>query len=164
MLKKILIGIVALLVVIQFVPVDRSNPPVTADFTGPADVAAVLRTSCYDCHSNETIWPWYSRVAPVSFFVANHVGEGREHVNFSTWGDMAPGNRAHAVGEIQEVIAKGEMPLTGYVMLHSEAKLAPDELRTINAWATAYRPTGPAAGANSGTTAESGEEEEEHDS
>lgn len=140
MAKKILIAAVALLVVIQFIPAGRTNPPVTADFDGPADVAAVLRTSCYDCHSNETIWPWYSRVAPVSFFIGHHVEEGREHLNFSQWGDLAPGNRTHAVSEIQEVIAKGEMPLAGYVKMHAEAKLAPDELRSINEWAANYKP------------------------
>lgn len=140
MLKKVLIGVVVLLVVIQFVPVDRSNPPVTANFDGPPDVASILRTSCYDCHSNETVWPWYSRVAPVSFFVAHHVEEGRGKLNFSEWGNLPAGNRLHAVSEIQEVIAKGEMPLGTYLQMHPDAKLQPDELRTINAWAAAYKP------------------------
>src|SRR5688572_19601769 len=80
-----LLGILLLLVAIQFVPVDRVNPPVEAEVPALANVRAILRRACYDCHSNETVWPWYSQVAPVSWLVVRDVREGREELNFSTW-------------------------------------------------------------------------------
>ena len=85
MLKKILIVIGVIIVAIQFIPVDRSNPPVTQEINAPPNVMTILKTSCYDCHSNETNWPWYSYVAPVSFLVASDVQNGRKRVNFSEW-------------------------------------------------------------------------------
>jgi hypothetical protein len=84
-LRWVLLAIVLLLVVIQFVPVDRSNPPVTSEVPASPEARAVLRRACYDCHSNETVWPWYSKVAPVSWLVARDVHKGREELNFSTW-------------------------------------------------------------------------------
>ncbi len=83
MKRKVLIAAGALVVVLvatQLVPVDRSNPSVAADFDGPSEVATVLRASCYDCHSHETTWPWYSRVAPVSWLIAHDVEEARGHL------------------------------------------------------------------------------------
>jgi hypothetical protein len=77
--------VLAVLVGIQLVPVDTSNPPVTADVPTSPEVKAVLRRACYDCHSNETTWPWYSRVAPVSWLIAQDVHEGRAELNFSRW-------------------------------------------------------------------------------
>ena len=77
-----LLFVVAGLILIQFAPVDRSNPSVTGEVSAPDPIMAVLRNSCYDCHSNETRWPWYSRVAPLSWRIAQHVREGRGHLNF----------------------------------------------------------------------------------
>ncbi len=85
MLKKILIAIGVILIGIQFIPVERSNPPVTQEIDAPSNVLSILKTSCYDCHSNETEWPWYSKVAPVSFLVSADVRNGRKRVNFSEW-------------------------------------------------------------------------------
>ena len=83
--KMVLVFAVVLFVAIQLVPVDRSNPPVEADLEAPEAVTAVLRTACYDCHSNETHWPWYSYVAPVSWLVAHDVEEARSEFSFSRW-------------------------------------------------------------------------------
>ena len=83
MYKKILIAVVVIFVVIQFIPVDRTNPPVTEEIKAPENVLKILQTSCYDCHSNKTDWPWYSYVAPVSFFIVGDVSEGRHHLNFT---------------------------------------------------------------------------------
>src|SRR5512142_1468745 len=83
---KILAGVAAMALLIQAVPVDRSNGPVESDAGAPAPVAGILRRACYDCHSNRTIWPGYSRVAPVSWLVAHDVHEGRRELNFSAWG------------------------------------------------------------------------------
>ncbi len=73
------------LVAIQLVPVDRTNPPVETEVPATVEVRSILRRACYDCHSNETVWPWYSRIAPISWLVARDVREGREKVNLSTW-------------------------------------------------------------------------------
>ena len=76
-MKIALIIIIVILVVIQFIPVDNANPPVTAKLDAPLDVTSVFKKSCYDCHSNETVWPWYSNIAPMSFLIAQDVNEGR---------------------------------------------------------------------------------------
>src|ERR1044072_7099855 len=84
-LRTIGIGAVVFFVVAQFARIDRTNPPVETDVPAPANVKNALRTACYDWHSNETVWPWYSHVAPVSWLLAYDVVEGREELNFSTW-------------------------------------------------------------------------------
>lgn len=81
----LLLGILVVLVGIQFVPVARVNPPVVAEVPAPAAVRAILRRACYDCHSHETVWPCYSQVTPFSWLVAHDVRQGREGLNFSTW-------------------------------------------------------------------------------
>ena len=84
-LVRIILVMVVVLVGIQFIPVNRSNPPVEEEIPVLPEVKAILKRACYDCHSNETVWPGYSRVAPVSWLLAWDVGEGREELNFSTW-------------------------------------------------------------------------------
>ncbi|RMH04788.1 MAG: heme-binding protein [Planctomycetota bacterium] len=141
---KILVLLLVAFVAIQFVPVECSNPPVVSDFDGPAEIAALLRRACYDCHSNETRWPWYARVAPVSWLLAEHVEDGRKHLNFSEWDeDEAWENKE----EIGEEVGEGEMPLKGYALLHAEARLSEEERAALLAWA--------------GWSGEEGEEEEE---
>ncbi|MCB9854027.1 MAG: heme-binding domain-containing protein [Phycisphaerales bacterium] len=122
---------------IQFVPVDKTNPRITSDIPAPPEVKAVLRQSCYDCHSHETTWPWYSRIAPVSWLIANDVNEGREKLNFSTWDRYDAGKQAHKIHEIWEEVEKGEMPLWFYEPLHPEAKLTSEDLAILKAWASA---------------------------
>ena len=137
MSMRIALAAVALLAAIQLVPVDRSNPPVTSEV--PADPATreILRRACYDCHSNETRWPWYARVAPVSWLVAHDVEEGREHVNVSTWNEYTAKKQRKKLDEVWEEVEEGEMPLWFYVPLHPDAKLGEADLRAIEAWAKA---------------------------
>jgi len=126
-------GVLIAVVLIQLIPVDRSNPPVLSDFSGPPEVATVLRRACYDCHSHETKWPWYGYVAPVSWLLAHDVEEGREELNFSAWSYHA--NDAKMKAEIVEEIAEGEMPLPIYRLAHPEAKVTDAELASLRAWA-----------------------------
>ncbi|MBL1216145.1 MAG: heme-binding protein [Planctomycetes bacterium] len=123
------------LVAIQFVPVERTNPAVSMEVDAPADVVAVLKQSCYDCHSNETTWPWYSKVAPVSWLVAHDVEEGREHVNFSEWDTYSAEDRRKIAEEAYEEAEEGKMPIWFYVMLHGDAKLSDSDLASLKAWA-----------------------------
>ena len=136
-LRVALVLLFVALAAIQFVPVVRSNPSVTAELQAPPEVAAVLRRACYDCHSNETVWPWYSYVAPVSWLVAHDVEEGRHSLNFSTWGEGSAKRQAHEREEVWEMVESGEMPLWFYVPLHPEAKLADADRAVLRAWSTA---------------------------
>ncbi|MEZ5049798.1 MAG: heme-binding domain-containing protein [Saprospiraceae bacterium] len=83
--------------------------------------------ACYDCHSYETVYPWYVQFAPVSWFMKHHIDEGRHHVNFSTWGDYPDNKKSHKLEECIEMINEGEMPLSSYVLMHSEAKWTDEE-------------------------------------
>ena len=108
MLKYILITLIVVLIGIQFIPVERINPPVTSEITAPPEVKKILKESCYDCHSNETDWPWYSYVAPVSFFVANDVNHGREHINLSEWDKVKMEDRIKVKEEMWEEVEEGK--------------------------------------------------------
>lgn len=123
-----------LLLAMQLWPVERSNPPVSAEFDGPEPVRLILQASCYDCHSNETFWPWYAYVAPVSWLVAHDVDHAREHLNFSEWGALPDDEREELREEIWEEVEEGEMPLPVYLLLHSGAALDDDDRRTLESW------------------------------
>ncbi len=128
-------AVLAGLAAIQLVPVDRSNPPVETEIDAPPDVHAILERSCYDCHSNQTRWPWYARVAPISWLVAHDVEEGREHLNFSEWNRLDGEERAELIEEVWEEVEEGEMPLWFYLPLHPEARLSPGDMETLRDWA-----------------------------
>jgi hypothetical protein len=128
------LAIAALLILIQLVPVDRSNPPLAAELQAPAEVAAVLRAACYDCHSNETRWPWYSRLAPASWLVARDVDEGRSRLNLSQWGAYEPTRRERLAEEMWEQVAEGEMPPALYVLAHPEARLSASDRELLRSW------------------------------
>ncbi len=128
-------GCLLIFALLQIPPVDRTNPPVESEVVAPPTVAAVLRRACYDCHSHETIWPWYGYVAPASWILADHVHEGRERANFSVWNRYTPAQQTELRHEIWEEVAEGEMPLPGYLLVHPETQLEGDERNAIRAWA-----------------------------
>src|SRR5579864_7628477 len=133
------IGLCVGFIAIQFVPVNRTNPPVGADFTAPTEVVSISRRACYDCHSNETVWPWYSRIAPVSWLIAHGVNEGRAALNFSTWNRLSAEKQAEAVHESWEEVAEGKMPTWYYVAVHPEARLSAADKSALRAWALSVR-------------------------
>ncbi len=114
------LGVFVLMVIVGNVAVDHSNPPVTYDRIqwDTPETEALMRHACYDCHSNETVWPWYSFVAPVSFLVSKDVQEGREELNFST------GHGELESHELIKQIEKNKMPLPVYLITHPEANLS----------------------------------------
>jgi len=124
----------ALFLAIQLMPVERSNPPVEADLVAPQEVEAVLRAACYDCHSSETRWPWYSYVAPVSWVIAHDVEEARREMTFSEWGVLDPREQLELRQELWEEIEKGKMPLKKYLMLHPSARLDENQKRLLRDW------------------------------
>lgn len=141
--KHVLMGAVfvgVLLAGVQFMPADRTNPPVTLDMPAPADVKAILKASCYDCHSNETVWPWYSRIAPISWLVASDTSKGREYLNFSTWDQYSPEQQRESVTQFLKMVQKGEMPPRPYTILHAEGKITPEKLAILEAWAATATP------------------------
>ena len=132
-MRRFLLGAVAILVVgmlaIQLVPYgrDHTNPPVTGE--PPWDSAATREltvTACFDCHSNETVWPWYSNIAPISWRLQRHVDEGRAKLNFSEWG-----SGKQEAGDIVEVVREGTMPPWDYLILHPEARLSEADKQTL---------------------------------
>jgi hypothetical protein len=137
--KKLLIGVVVLLVAIQFWPIDRTPPPVTGEIEAPPEVMAILETSCFDCHSSETIWPWYSRIAPVSIWIARHVEQGRGDLDLSNWADYSPDRADHKLEELMEMVEAGEMPLPSYLILHRDARLTPEQSDVLLRWAEEAR-------------------------
>ena len=133
---KTVIGVVVgVLVVIQLVPMGtKRNPPESAPADLPPKVAAILDRSCFDCHSHRTRWPWYSRVAPSSWLLSHHVGEGREELNFSTWGDLSPTDKTRALESIREVIEDREMPPRSYLWIHRDARLTQEDQAVLRGW------------------------------
>ena len=126
--KRGLLGLLILFIIIQFIPYgrDHTNPAVVAE---PAWDSAVTRDlavrACFDCHSNETEWAWYSNIAPVSWLVQQHVDEGREELNFSEW------HLPQEADEAAETVREGSMPTRDYLLLHPEARLSDEELMML---------------------------------
>jgi hypothetical protein len=100
-------------------------------------VRAILRRACYDCHSHETEWPWYSRVAPISWKIAEDVHEGRAALNFSTWNRLDTKHRVEAMHHAWEEVAEEEMPPWFYLPPHPAARLSPEDRSLLRAWAMA---------------------------
>ena len=148
-LRFTLSGLIVLMVTLQFVrpaktnPVVEPNRAIQAHTRMPPDVAAIMKRACADCHSNETTWPWYSNVAPVSWFVIDHVNHGRKHLNLSEWSpeDQAFSTRTqdHRLAEILEEVKTNRMPLKSYTLMHPEARLSNEEKAEICNWVVAER-------------------------
>jgi len=139
-LRILFIFLVAVFVLAQFFPIDKTNPEFDTKNdlivmeNPPADIAQVLKSACYDCHSNETVWPWYSNIAPISFVVEKHVIEGRDNLNFSFWGEFDQEDKSYVVEEMIEEIEEGDMPFPGYDMAHPDAKLTDKQKEKLFAW------------------------------
>ena len=137
MIKRVLkiaaLLLMVVLIAIQFIPVERSNPPVDLELdlleysSFTPEQKQLVKAACYDCHSNETVYPWYSYVAPMSFSIEHHVIEGREELNFNTFMTYSDRKKDHKLEEVIEALKEGWMPLNGYVALHSEAKLSNEQ-------------------------------------
>jgi len=149
MLKKILkiaaIVIVAALIVVQFIRPDFNNPPVNeaetleASVQVPENIKAIMKRSCSDCHTNTTVYPWYSQISPVSWWLKNHIDEGRRELNFSVWATYQPKRKAKKLEEVCEQINEKEMPLPSYTWVHRDAILSAEESKVLCDWATAEK-------------------------
>jgi Haem-binding domain len=149
MVKKILkitILVLALaFIAIQFIRPDRTNPPevpgetLEASTRIPADVGAILSRSCADCHSNRTIYPWYSNIAPVSWLLADHIRDGRRELNLSIWNTYDNRRKGRKLDEICDQVETGEMPLPSYLWIHWDAALKEGEAAKICDWTKAEK-------------------------
>lgn len=129
-------ALLAVFVVIQFVPgPPRDNPPSMAPARFPADVEIVMRKACMDCHSNETHWPWYSAVAPVSWYVATDVLEARSHLNFSNWEALPEETRLDILTKLWNEVVERRMPHKQYALVHPKVELNVEEKKVIRDWA-----------------------------
>lgn len=144
MKSKILLGLLAALVIIQFFPIEKNQSDdqlyaVSKKYEVPENVEAILKVACYDCHSNKTEYPWYSKVQPAAWWLANHVDEGKRELNFSNFITRPVAVQNHKFEEIAETVEKKEMPLPSYTYLglHKEANLTDDQRKTLVNWAHA---------------------------
>jgi hypothetical protein len=139
--RWIVIGSIAFLILIQAIQPSRTNPPVVpsrsleAHMDVPPKVQAVLKRSCYDCHSSATVWPWYSNVAPVSWYVAHDVNVGRSHINLQDWeAQVNEQEGKEHLGLVCKLIREGKMPPADYSLMHKGADVSPEETNAICAW------------------------------
>lgn len=100
----------------------------------PADVKKILETTCYDCHSNKTNYPWYNNITPVNYWLADHVKDGKKHLNFSNWSAYSLKKKEHKMDELYEEVEKGEMPLDSYTWTHGNANLTPEQINAVVSW------------------------------
>lgn len=144
MIRKILIGLAVIVVGLQFF---RGTPPevmnensgdLLANYEISPEVENILKSACYDCHSNETHYPWYSYVTPVSWFLFKHIREGRDELNFSEWSTMRGSRQIRKLKEIGEEVSEGGMPLKSYTIIHGSARLTPEQREMITNWAETF--------------------------
>lgn len=140
-LKIIAVVLAIVFAAVQFYRPDRTNPPTVqaetleANAAVPENVARILNRSCNDCHSNETVYPWYSNVSPFSWLLADHINEGRRELNFSVWNTYTAKKKRHKYDEICEQATSGEMPHNQYLWLHRDARLSADDVKILCDWA-----------------------------
>lgn len=143
--KNISIVLLSLLILFQFFRIDKTNKISVPEkdilnITHPAaEIASILKNSCYDCHSNQVTYPWYTNIAPVSWWIKHHINEGMQHLNFSEWGDYTSRKADHKLKECIEMIDEGEMPMTSYILMHGNAKLNEKQKATLIRWFNSLR-------------------------
>jgi hypothetical protein len=147
MTRKVLLGIAIIFVIIQFIRPERNKPLVSSanslerNFNTPKNIAGILRTSCYDCHSNNTVYPWYSNFQPFAWWQQQHVNDGKQELNFDEFKTYVLKKQKHKLDEVIEVIQEDEMPLASYTLIHRNAVLSSnDKLELIN-WAKQLQKT-----------------------
>lgn len=144
MIKKIIYGLLAVLLVIQFfrpaknIAVAAETHAIDQVYIVPQNVKGILQKSCFDCHSNTTKYPWYVNIQPLAWWMNDHIKEGKRKLNFSTFGTYTLKKQDHKLDEVNEMIVS-EMPLTSYTLIHREAKLTDAEKKEINQWVNNLR-------------------------
>ena len=173
--KRIIYFLIAFLLILQFVPMQKNlGQAFRPDhylqvISASEEVQQVLKTSCFDCHSHATEYPWYASVQPLGFWLNHHVNEGKEELNFSEFAGYKLKRQLHKLEEIVEMVEEGEMPLASYTFIHGNAKLDEAQKQLLISWAKSSRTLLKSAGssaaekeASNSDKQESGELEEHH--
>ena len=140
-LKVLVVAVAAGIVVLQFFRIDKANPAVVpgetleAAVAVPPDISLILGRSCNDCHSNQTLYPWYSNVQPMAWFLKNHIDDGRRHLNFSVWNTYTPQKKSKKLEEICDELESKRMPLPSYLWVHGDAVLSVNDAKALCDWA-----------------------------
>jgi hypothetical protein len=132
--STLLLALGVVLVTAQLFPARVYNPPSKGELSAPPAVEQTLRRSCYDCHSNHTRWPWYSRVAPLSWIVARDTELGRKEINFSEWGEYYPATRRRKLEWMRRSLNQEAMPPWQYRLMHPDARLSRADIDQLNHW------------------------------
>ena len=144
-IKKIAWILLISLAVIQFIQPDKNESDLPLDevfleeTNPPEDVKLILKSTCYNCHSNNTIYPWYNQIAPVSYWIADHIDHGKGHLNFSEWEKYDNKKKVHKLEEMVETMESGEMPLNEYIWTHPNARLSDGQRTAVIEWAEKSR-------------------------
>lgn len=139
--KIILISLAVLFVAIQFIPsgIPENKPEDEKSIVNSSlvtePILEQLRKSCFDCHSNQVRFPWYSKLAPSSWFLADHISEGKSNLNFSEWDDYSNREKIGLLEEIKDEVESGNMPLKSYLLIHRDARLNSEEISALLTWA-----------------------------
>lgn len=143
-MKRLLLIILVLFILIQFIKIEKNDSKnelnaISTVMEIPVEVNKIIQTSCLDCHSNSTKYPWYSKIAPASWFLAQHIKEGKEHLNFSEWTTYNKDQKEHIIKDLKEVLNEREMPLKNYLLIHKDAKLTENQYQILYDWANALK-------------------------
>lgn len=144
-IKRFLVLALIVFVVMQFIRPDKNEGGYESLATFLAEtkptpaVAATLQSACYDCHSNQTNYPWYNNIAPVSYWLDEHIIDGKKHLNFAAWDSYSLKKKDHKLEEVAEEVEKGEMPLDEYTWTHGDAKLSEQQIKELVQWVSAAR-------------------------
>ncbi len=133
-LKQLFLVTLLILGGLQFVPYERTNPPVESPTVGRQPVMDFLRRACFDCHSNETVWPWYAQVAPISWLVIRDVNQAREKLNFSQWNRLGLHEQERVKAEIWKQVKNGDMPPPFFMLGHPDALVTTDDHPLLRRW------------------------------
>lgn len=143
--KRILIALLIIFIAIQFIrPAKNRSEGISANdistkYPVPDSVQAILKVACYDCHSNNTRYPWYEEIQPVAWWLNNHIKDGKRGLNFSEFTSYRIKKQFHRLDDINKLVKKNEMPLSSYTLIHTDAKLTEGQKLAIAAWATSIR-------------------------
>jgi hypothetical protein len=135
-MKKTIIILIFLLIAIQFIQPAKTNPQTddALKLQAPQEVMSILKRACYDCHSNQTVWPWYSNIAPMSWNIVSHVNNGRKALNFSEYNNIEPKIKQKRLKRSIKTINNAMMPLENYIKLHDEAVLTKQDKQILIKW------------------------------
>ncbi|MFA5297206.1 MAG: heme-binding domain-containing protein [Lutibacter sp.] len=138
-MKKVLFIILAVFILIQFIQPAKNDSKnethaISTVMEIPVEVNKIIQTSCADCHSNSTEYPWYNKIAPASLFLAQHIKKGKEHLNFSEWTTYNLDQKEHLLKNLKEVLNEREMPLKSYLLIHKDAKLSENQYQILYDW------------------------------